>query len=72
MEQQVREPNSARYWRLNSLTGLKIAERWHRSPFDPEEKAKWEQETVELRNLLEREKAVKIRYARIQAAREQA
>jgi hypothetical protein len=60
----MREPNSARYWRLNSIIALRETARNQCQPLDPEEFAAMRKRSRELAELEAREAAVKVRAAR--------
>lgn len=64
----TREPNSKRYWRLNSLAGLQTQFPLP-SPADPEEKERQDALRTEYRQLQQREAAVRARHTRMTSPR---
>ncbi len=66
-----KEPNSRRYWRLNSLMALRETRESERDAVDPEHLAAIKANNAELAQLEERETAIKNRLASILANRKQ-
>lgn len=66
-----KEPNSRRYWRLNSLMALRETRESERDAEDPEHLAAIKANNAELAQLEERETAIKNRLASILANRKQ-
>ena len=61
----VPEPQSRRYWRLNSLMVLRETREHEREAIDPEHFASIKANNAELTTLKSQERAVKARYARL-------
>ncbi len=60
-----RNPNSCRYWRLNSLMALKETRESEQNAEDPEHLKAIKANNAELATLEIRERTVKARYARL-------
>lgn len=69
---QPDHPETARFWRLNSIAALKMSDdRDERQAQDPEHLAAIKSNKAELSQLQARETAIKARYHRIQATRKE-
>ena len=66
-----KEPNSRRYWRLNSLMALRETRESERDAVDPEHLAAIKANNAELAQLEAQEEAVKTRYTAYVANRKQ-
>lgn len=65
-----REPNSLRYWRLNTITALRETRASEAEALDPEDLETIRANNAELASLEARERAVKARYARMLLSRQ--
>lgn len=63
----TRDPNSVGFWRRNSIEALRVMTQCFEPPADPEEMARRDANTRELRALCSREEAVLTRYRRSKA-----
>lgn len=64
---KVREPNSVRFWRLNSIEALAIILNFGEPPADPEDAERRVARRVQFNSLKARERDVQARYQRMKA-----